>query len=202
METQLLIFGFESKEKKTSSKRGVNFLSVKPASKSKTSEKKIHECKIFVDGAARGNPGPAGAGIHIIFPEREEKGAFFLGEKTNNQAEYLALVLALYLIKSKIDESDLKKIFITIHSDSELLVRQLNGIYKIKNPVLLSLNGLIKQLLKDISHKFIHVYREQNKIADKLSNEGIDKKKKIPTNFLNFLADFNDVEDIVEMLKK
>ena len=76
------------------------------------------------------------------------------------------------------------------------------GFYKIKNAVLVKLNRVVKQSLKGIPHKFVHVLREKNKIADKLANEGIDKKKKIPTNFFNFLADLSDVDYIVEMLKK
>ena len=165
-----------------------------------------NQINIFVDGAARGNPGLAGAGIHILNSTQEIKEGFFLGEKTNNQAEYLALVLALFFLKQKIDDTDkdsnLKNIFLTIHSDSELLIRQLSGLYKIKNPILIKLHGLIKLLLKGVSHKFTHVMREKNKIADRLANEGIDKKKKIPTKILDFLANLDDGNNIVEMLKK
>ena len=161
----------------------------------------IFQMDIFVDGAARGNPGPAGAGIHISNSTQEIKEGFFLGEKTNNQAEYLALVLALFLLKQKIDETDkdtgLKNVFLVIHSDSELLIRQLSGLYKIKNPILIKLHGLIKRLLNGVPHKFTHVMREKNKVADRLANEGIDKKKKIPTNFFNFLANLNDADNIV-----
>jgi len=162
----------------------------------------IFQMNIFVDGASRGNPGPAGAGIYIFNSVQSIQEAFFLQEKTNNQAEYLALVLALFILKEKIDDTDFKNISLTIHSDSELLIRQLSGFYKIKNPVLIELHGLIKQILKGISHKFIHVMREKNKIADKLANEGIDKKKKIPTKFLNFLANLDGGNNIIDMLKK
>ncbi|NCC71442.1 reverse transcriptase-like protein, partial [bacterium] len=74
---------------------------------------------------------------------------------------------------------DFKKISLTVHSDSELLVKQLNGSYRIKNPILIKLNRIVMQALRDISHKFVHVLRDKNKVADKLANEGIDKKKKI-----------------------
>jgi ribonuclease HI len=193
METQQLIFSFVKKRKEDSSEIPVNFLKSE-------SMRKIEEYKVFVDGAARGNPGPAGAGIHIICSDSEIKGSFFLGEKTNNQAEYLALILALYLVKQK--QSDFNSVSLVIYSDSELLVRQLNGIYKIKNPILLKLNNIVVQVLCTVSHKFVHVLRDKNKIADKLANEGIDKKKKIPTNFMNFLANFNDIKVIIELLKK
>ena len=168
----------------------------------KISQKSSEQWQIFVDGAARGNPGPAGAGVYVLCSDEEIKEAFFLGEKTNNQAEYLALILALYLIMQKLDRENLKNNFLIIHSDSELLIKQLNGFYRIKNPMLIKLNNVVVQLLRSVPHKFIHVLRDKNKIADKLANYGIDKKKKIPTNFLNFLADFNDVDDTVELLKK
>lgn len=201
MESQLLIFGFDQDSKKNKLASHQIECSAKPLNTS-NKEKASQEWSIFVDGAARGNPGPAGAGIYIFNSELKIKEAFFLGEKTNNQAEYLALVLALFLLKQKIDDSNLKNIFLTVHSDSELLIRQLCGFYKIKNPVLIKLHGLVKQALNGVSHKFTHVMRENNKIADKLANEGIDKKKKIPTKFLNFLADLDDGNNIIEMLKK
>ncbi len=182
METQLSLFGVKKKQDK---------------------EKEITEqLQVFVDGAARGNPGPAGAGIYILHKDQEIRESFFLGEKTNNQAEYFALILALYILIQKLDKDSFKTIFLTINSDSELLVKQLNGSYKIKNPILIKLNNVVTKSLRGIPHKFVHVLRDKNKVADKLANEGIDKKKKIPTNFLNFLADFNEIDDVFELLKK
>lgn len=201
MENQLLIFGFDKDNKKVKlapHQVGCDSKSLNQKNK----EKILQAWSIFVDGAARGNPGPAGAGIYIFNLEQKIQAAFFLGEKTNNQAEYLALVLALFLLRQKIDDSNLKNIFLTVHSDSELLIRQLCGFYKIKNPVLIKLHGLVKQALNGVSHKFTHVMRENNKVADKLANEGIDKKKEIPTKFLNFLANLDDGNNIIEMLKK
>ena len=63
--------------------------------------------------------------------------------------------------------------------------------------MLIKLNGVVKQLLRNIPHKFAHVRREKNKVADLLANEGIDKKKKIPTNFFKFLANLSDADNIV-----
>lgn len=219
MENQLMIFSFDPNDKKVKPAAHQISDSIECASKSLTQKNEEHKVvpraesrqtankamqawSIFVDGAARGNPGPAGAGIYISNLEQKIQESYFLGEKTNNQAEYLALVLALFLLKQKIDDTNLKNIFLTVNSDSELLVRQLCGFYKIKNPVLIKLHGLVKQLLSGVNHKFTHVVREQNKIADKLANEGIDKKKKIPTKFLNFLANLDDGNNIIEMLKK
>ena len=219
MENQLLLFSFDQDEKKVKpadhqvshqiecdskslTQKNEEYDAGACAASRQTANKAMQAWSIFVDGAARGNPGPAGAGIYILNSEQKIQEAYFLGEKTNNQAEYLALVLALFLLKQKIDDANLKNIFLTVHSDSELLVRQLCGFYKIKNPVLIKLHGLIKQLLHGVNHKFTHVVREKNKIADKLANEGIDKKKKIPTKFLNFLANLDDGNNIIEMLKK
>ena len=144
---------------------------------------------VYIDGAARGNPGPAGAGVFI--PQAHEhpiKEAIYLGIKTNNQAEYMALAFALFLIQKM---ALTKKTFIQIHSDSQLLVRQMSGIYKVKNEKLFSIKKQLDSLLKEFSHKFIHIPRELNKDADTLANIGIDKKKKIPTAFSHFLANCN-----------
>jgi ribonuclease HI len=158
----------------------------------------IENWTVFVDGAARGNPGPAGCGIYVIKNQEELiKKGFFLGEKTNNQAEYIALLLAVFLIKNKQQKLGLKKIALTIHSDSELLIRQMGGIYKVKNAVLQRINSLVETMLLDIPHKFIHVMREKNKIADKLANLGVDKKVQLPKDFLDFVADFKDIVEII-----
>src|ERR1700733_8346426 len=92
--------------------------------------KKAREWHLFVDGAARNNPGPAGAGIYIVCNGTAvaEQG-YFLGVKTNNQAEYIALILGLCQIHAHIAQGDTVRIF----SDSELLIRQLQGVYLIKN---------------------------------------------------------------------
>jgi ribonuclease HI len=137
--------------------------------------------ELSIDGAARNNPGPAGAGIYLIKDGTPiVKKGVFLGEKTNNQAEYLALLLGLLYVKAHINCSDT----LTIKSDSQLLVRQLTGIYSVKNKDLLSLYTHIKQLLLGISAAIVHIPRTENKIADKLANEGIDKKVPIPNEFL------------------
>ncbi|MBU4269497.1 ribonuclease HI family protein [Candidatus Dependentiae bacterium] len=142
----------------------------------------------FIDGASRNNPGPAGAGVFIkkddvIFLKK----GFFLGYKTNNQAEYLALALALFFIKNEKSVNP----NISIVSDSELLIKQMNGFYQIKNQELIKIKNLIDYLLQNTKTTFKHVLREQNKIADKLANEGIDKKHEIPADFVILMKNFD-----------
>ncbi len=133
--------------------------------------------KIFSDGGARGNPGHAGIGF-LIFDEANLVFAFqkYIGQTTNNVAEYTAVYEALnyLLLQSKKTQN------ISFFLDSELVVRQLSGIYKIKTPHLQSLwqkiqqqiSQLQKQGLKNIS--FQHIPREENKKADYLVNQAID----------------------------
>lgn len=142
----------------------------------------------FIDGASRNNPGPAGSGVFIkkndsIFLKK----GFFLGTKTNNQAEYLALAIALFFIKNE----KTKNPNISIVSDSELLIKQMNGLYQIKNTELIKIKNLINYLLQNTKTTFKHVLREQNKIADKLANEGIDKKHPIPDDFVILMNNFD-----------
>ncbi|MBU2595462.1 ribonuclease HI family protein [Patescibacteria group bacterium] len=131
--------------------------------------------KVYCDGGARGNPGPAGVGVVIIDAKnREKKFKKYLGSKTNNQAEYEAVIFALNLIKS--DYKDKKKI--RFYLDSELVVKQMRGEYKIKNKKLGRLlikarNEILKQgLLAD----FYHIPRLKNHQADLLVNQAIEKK--------------------------
>jgi len=124
------------------------------------------------DGGARGNPGPAGYGVVI----KDETGhtvaalSEYLGHQTNNFAEYQGLIAALeYAIEH--GPKALKLV-----SDSELLVRQIKGIYKVKNAVLQDLHGRAKELIAQLDWFSIgHAFREQNQDADRLANEAMDK---------------------------
>lgn len=140
--------------------------------------------KLFVDGASRNNPGPAGAGLCIKKNEElfAQKGAF-LGKKTNNQAEYLALLLGLFYVKKHINPEDL----LLILSDSQLLVRQLQGAYRVKEPHLKPLFELAKLMLAHFNYDIAHVLREENTLADEQANKAIDKKTKVPDEFLAML---------------
>jgi len=124
------------------------------------------------DGGARGNPGPSGYGV-VIKDESGRKVAAlseYLGHQTNNFAEYQGLIAALeYAIEH--GPKALKVI-----SDSELLVRQIKGIYKVKNAVLQDLHGRAKELIGKLEWFSIgHALREHNQEADRLANEAMDR---------------------------
>ncbi|MDP3996962.1 MAG: ribonuclease HI family protein [Candidatus Andersenbacteria bacterium] len=128
---------------------------------------------LFTDGGARGNPGPAGIGL-VLRVEGEQALEYgeYIGETTNNQAEYKALIKGLAMaLEAGVSE-------IKCFLDSQLVVEQLKGNYRVKN------NGL-KQLFveaKELADKFettsfTHVTRDKNKIADRLVNEALDREK-------------------------
>lgn len=153
----------------------------------------INKWQIFVDGAARNNPGPAGAGIYILKDSKPifSKG-YFLNNKTNNQAEYLALLLGLlYLSKQIAPQHVLTSTdHLEIISDSQLLVRQLTGKYRIRNPELKKIYNLVIKKLSNINYSVTHVLRHLNKQADRLANLAIDKKILIPAEFLAILKQY------------
>lgn len=140
---------------------------------------------LYTDGASRRNPGPSGAGIYVLKNNifSFQKG-FFLGKKTNNQAEYLALVLGLYYVKKQISTDDA----LYIMADSELLIRQMKGMYRVKNADLKKLFDISQALLINIKHSFCHIEREHNVGADAMANHGIDSKKLPPQEFISFLS--------------
>ena len=126
---------------------------------------------VNTDGAARGNPGPSALGVVI----QDETGRVLyeasrcLGIHTNNEAEYMALIAALeYLKEMRVPEADFRL-------DSELVVRQLEGRYRVKEPRLQSLYSRVIMLLNAVPrHTFTHVPRKQNARADELANEALD----------------------------
>jgi len=126
----------------------------------------------YTDGGARGNPGPAGYGVVIQDESGREVSTLseYLGHQTNNFAEYQALIAALeYAVQH--GPKALKVI-----SDSELLVRQINGIYKVKNPTLRDLHARARQLIRQLDwFSIIHVLRGKNQDADRLANAAMDK---------------------------
>lgn len=146
---------------------------------------------IFIDGAARGNPGPAGAGIHIKYHDDKilNKG-IYLGKKTNNQAEYLALALGIFFAEKICSEDHIKHPHLSIFSDSELLIKQMRGEYKVKNEILALIKSFIDNSLIHFTYTFAHVRREKNKEADRLANVGVDEKHKIPASFAKKLSDY------------
>src|SRR5262245_31614350 len=128
---------------------------------------------LYSDGASRGNPGPAGAGAYLITPEGAEiKLTLYLGIKTNNQAEYEALLLGL----RELVQRGAKKV--NIRADSEFMIRQLLGEYRVKNEGIKPLFEAAKNLLESFdSVDLKHIPREENTIADELSNIAIDSIK-------------------------
>ena len=142
--------------------------------------------KLFVDGASRKNPGPSGAGIYI---EKngivEIKEGYYLGIKTNNQAEYLALLFGLFVLERHMDSGD------TLHivSDSQLLVRQLTGIYKVRHSHLQPLHALCKEKMYKLGATINHVLRDENSEADAMANYGIDVKHSPPKHYIALLKD-------------
>jgi ribonuclease HI len=132
--------------------------------------------KIYTDGGARGNPGPAGIGI-VFYDQKNrliEKYSQAIGKRTNNQAEYEAAIFALKKAKK------LKFKNVECFSDSELIVNQLSHKYKIKDKYLQPLFIQAWNLMIDFDKiSFYHIPREENKEADKLVNQALDTPKKL-----------------------
>lgn len=125
--------------------------------------------KIFTDGASSGNPGPSGYG-YIILDENDNvvrSSSKFIGHSTNNIAEYLGLYNALK------DVSDLDPDFIEIFLDSELIVKQIKGEYKVRNEKLKEIYIKIVEILKNYNYTITHISRQLNKGADKLAKDAI-----------------------------
>jgi len=135
---------------------------------------------LYTDGASRNNPGPSGVGICVMREGKiVAKHGHAVGNKTNNQAEYLALLVGLWYINKVAQQGDQVSVF----ADSQLLIRQMQGLYKVKNPDLQILQRAAYHLLMPYEYGLYHVYREENSVADALANEGLDKKIVVPAAF-------------------
>jgi len=136
-------------------------------------ESRPSRTRLFTDGAARGNPGPAGAGAVIVNTDGHivAKVGKFLGDATNNVAEYMGLILGLKRAKAMgIKELD-------VLADSELLVKQLSGEYSVKAEHLKPLHLEAETLLKGFAEVSVrHIPREENEAADAMSNRAIDER--------------------------
>ncbi len=127
---------------------------------------------LYTDGGSRGNPGPSAAGIVLLDPDKKviKKGGKYLGKGTNNLAEYQALILGLKIAL----ELGIKNLVCFL--DSELLVKQLNGLYKVKSPNLIKSFADIKKMERQFDYiKYEHVKREKNSEADAMVNLTLDK---------------------------
>ena len=136
---------------------------------------------IYTDGGSRGNPGPAA--IAAVFCNEKEvifkKYSEFLGEATNNEAEYQAVIFALKKFKQVFGKKLAKNTEIELRSDSELLIKQLNGEYKILDPKIQPLFLTLWNLKLDFKKvKFKLISRQKNQEADKLVNEILDSQDK------------------------
>jgi ribonuclease HI len=132
--------------------------------------------RAYIDGAARGNPGPAGAGVYIEAVEGRAAEELFeaLGRATNNVAEYRALLLALARA------GEMRAETVEILSDSLLLVQQVNGIFKVKAAHLVPLVSDAVRRAKGFRRFSIrHVPREKNRLADRLANLGADESERV-----------------------
>jgi ribonuclease HI len=137
---------------------------------------KFQLLKVFTDGGARGNPGPAGIGVHVVdsndftvYDNHE-----FLGEVTNNVAEYKGLLSALSWLEGFSKENDVERV--EFFMDSNLVVEQINKNWKIKQEHLAEIAFQIWAKLEKIAipYKLTHVRREKNKVADLLANQAMD----------------------------
>jgi len=123
--------------------------------------------ELYFDGCSKGNPGPAGIGA-VIYKNKEEiwANSQYIGDhRTNNEAEYCALIMAL-------EQAIILKIkMITIYGDSLLVINQLNGVYKVKNSKMIPLFQRVMSLKSQFEYlEFTHIYRDKNSRADQLAN--------------------------------
>jgi ribonuclease HI len=133
---------------------------------------------IHADGGSRGNPGPSGAGAMI----RDELGSSvasvskYLGTKTNNFAEYEAVILAFGELSKLVPAGKRAKTEVVVKMDSELVVKQVNKVYKVKHPVMKEQFARLAQAASAFGKvSFVHVFREENSDADALANEAMDR---------------------------
>ena len=132
---------------------------------------------VYTDGGARGNPGPAGIGVVI----KDEKGKILhaiskdIGIRTNNEAEYEAIILAFKKLKHHYGKEGVESLEVEIRTDSQLIARQLKGVYKVKmehlKPLFMEAYNLKTEFGKV---EFVEIPREQNKEADAMANEAMD----------------------------
>ncbi len=145
----------------------------------KIDNKKINKLEVYTDGGARNNPGPAGIGVVIGDKEYAE----YIGDATNNVAEYKAVIFALKKAKHLLGKSKLKNTEVIVNIDSELIVNQLNGEYKVLERELQLLFMEIWNLKFNFPFlRFNYIPREENKKADYLVNQAIDRRSE---NILN-----------------
>ena len=127
--------------------------------------------EVYIDGASRGNPGESGIGVLVIRPDASrEEIKEYIGRGTNNEAEYKALIKALAYLVAEGSPT------VKIHTDSQLVANQMNGLWKVKDPKLRILHSEAKKLVSLIpTFEIEYIPRERNTEADGLANEAIDR---------------------------
>ena len=140
---------------------------------------------MYTDGGSRGNPGPAAVGVWI--ETLEKKYGECIGKTTNNVAEYAALIYGLKKLKQLLGKDKTKQYEIECFLDSELVVKQLNHEYKLKEEYIQKNFIEIWNLMLDFKKvSFCHIMREKNKVADALVNEALDSKCRQGKSIVNF----------------
>ncbi len=134
----------------------------------------MKKLEIYIDGSSKGNPGPSGIGVVVCCKGETIKNiSSFIGNSTNNVAEYTALIYALQ------EALSLKAEILEIKSDSQLLCRQLNKVYKLKSPNILGLYNQVTHLMSAFKQvSIINIPREENRGADKLANQAVKEQLK------------------------
>lgn len=132
---------------------------------------------MYTDGGSRNNPGPAAVGVYL--ENLHKQYSHYIGEKTNNEAEYEAVIFGLKKIKQLIGKDKAKSYEIECFLDSEFVTRQMNHEYKVKEKDLQGLFLEVWNLMLDFKKiTFNHIRREKNKVADKLVNEALDARER------------------------
>jgi ribonuclease HI len=134
----------------------------------------MEQVEVYIDGASKGNPGPAGIGVIVCRQGEVIKTiSLYIGEQTNNVAEYTALIWGLQEARAQGAKA------VAVRSDSELLCRQMNGLYRVKHPNIVPLAAQAKQLLAAFQEcEVVHIPREQNQGADALANQAVKEYRK------------------------
>jgi len=148
-----------------------------------SNQKNMKQFSLYTDGGARGNPGPAGIGGVVLDAKDNVVKEFsrYLGETTNNQAEYKALLFGLEQIGKLVGSTKLNQTDVHAYLDSELVVKQLKGEYRVRDLNLQPLHAKIQRLVQDFGHvSFTHIRRERNSHADSLVNQALDRQASKP----------------------
>lgn len=137
----------------------------------------MNKIVMYTDGGSRNNPGPAAIGVFI--ETLHQQFGHFIGEKTNNEAEYEAVIFGLNKIKQLVGKEKAKNLEIECYLDSEFVEKQMNHKFKVKEKNIQALFLKVWNLTLDFKKvSFYHIVREKNKIADKLVNQALDEREK------------------------